>query len=252
MLWSNSMRRDWTKSGLDLHLDLDSEPRGRRVALEQALRRAVRDGRLAPGVRLPATRVLAADLAVSRGTVTAAYEQLVAEGYLAARRGAGTVVAAVPAAHRDGLPAGEGAHTPQGPRHDLRPGRPDVTSFPVEEWLRAARRVLPRTEAAAFAIGDPRGHPALRAALAEYLGRTRGVVADPGTIVVTSGFMQAIGLLSGVLADAGCTAVAMEDPCVPIHREAVRRAGPRVVPLPVDGQRDDARPLRYRTARAAP
>ena len=90
------MASEWTKlrSGLDLHLGFDPDGTdGRRVGLEVALRSAIRDGRLAPGARLPATRALAGELGVARGTVTAAYGQLVAEGYLSARRGAGTVVA---------------------------------------------------------------------------------------------------------------------------------------------------------------
>ncbi|GAA5121141.1 MocR-like pyridoxine biosynthesis transcription factor PdxR [Pseudonocardia adelaidensis] len=226
--WANSRR------GLDLHLDFDPAGDGRRTGLEVALRTAIRDGRLAPGARLPATRALADELGVARGTVTAAYGQLVAEGYLSARRGSGTVVARVPSADR--APREPLAPPPAAPRfrHDLSPGRPDVSAFPVQAWLNAARTVLPRVEPAAFALGDPRGRPELRAALAEYLGRTRGVIADPDTIVVTSGYMQALGLVARVLHDQGCTRIAMENPCAPFHREVVRRAGLDVVPLPVD------------------
>src|SRR5687768_5190998 len=92
------MPSEWAnvRGGLDLHLDFDPAGRGRRAGLERALRAAIRDGRLAPGTRLPATRILAGELGVARGTVTAAYDQLVAEGYLSARRGAGTVVADMP------------------------------------------------------------------------------------------------------------------------------------------------------------
>ncbi|WP_147254475.1 PLP-dependent aminotransferase family protein [Pseudonocardia hierapolitana] len=231
------MPSEWAnvRGGLDLHLDFDPAGHGRRAGLERALRAAIRDGRLAPGTRLPPTRVLAGELGVARGTVTAAYDQLVAEGYLSARRGAGTVIADVP------VPAGNRAErqtraVPPVPpvRHDLMPGRPDVSAFPVQAWLRAARAVLPRVETAAFAIGDPRGRPELRSALAEYLGRTRGVITDHDSIVITSGFMQALGLIARVLHDRGCAAIAMEDPCVPFHREVVRRAGPGVVPLAVD------------------
>jgi GntR family transcriptional regulator / MocR family aminotransferase len=243
--WSNSgIAGGSEQGGLDLHLDLDPiGAGGRRAGLEQALRAAIRDGRLAPGARLPATRVLAGELGVARGTVTAAYDQLVAEGYLSARRGAGTVVAEVPVRL-----AGSGARTPgrgapirvptpsapQAVRHDFMPGRPDVSAFPVQAWLNAARTVLPRVEPEVFALGDPRGRPELRTALVEYLGRTRGVVADPDTVVITSGFMQALGLVARVLHDQGCTAIAMEDPGLPFHREVVRRGGPRVVPLAVD------------------
>lgn len=168
---------------------------------------------------------------MARGTVTAAYDQLVAEGYLSARRGAGTVIADMPVPSGNRAERRTRAVPPVPPvRHDLMPGRPDVSAFPVQAWLRAARTVLPRVETAAFAIGDPRGRPELRSALAEYLGRTRGVITDPDRIVITSGFMQALRLIARVLHDRGCAAIAMEDPCLPIHREVVCRAGPGIVP----------------------
>jgi GntR family transcriptional regulator/MocR family aminotransferase len=88
---------------------------------------------------------------------------------------------------------------------------------------------------------DPRGRVELRVALADYLGRTRGVLTTPEQIVITSGYSQALSLLARVLADSGASAVAMEDPGHPFHREIVTRAGLRVVPLPVDvlGARSD-------------
>ncbi|MDU0295252.1 winged helix-turn-helix domain-containing protein, partial [Saccharothrix longispora] len=86
------MPQPWANSGVDLHLDLDPAD-GRRTGLERALRDAIRTGRLTPGARLPATRALALELGLARNTVAAAYDQLVAEGYLTARRGAGTQVA---------------------------------------------------------------------------------------------------------------------------------------------------------------
>ncbi len=116
------MSEDWTTSGVDLHLEPGTGT-GRRSGLERALRDAIRSGRLAPRARLPSSRALAADLGLSRGTVSAAFDQLVAEGYLTARHGSGTTVSELvgrgpPAASRG--PAGPA------PRHDLRPGRPDV------------------------------------------------------------------------------------------------------------------------------
>ncbi|GIM76224.1 PLP-dependent aminotransferase family protein [Winogradskya consettensis] len=218
--------------GVDLHLDLGAGG-NRRSRVEQALRDAIRSGRLAPGARLPSTRALAAELSLARNTVAAAYEQLIAEGYLAARPGSGTTVAAqaappVPVARPAALPA---------PRLDLRPGSPDVTTFPVEAWIRATRRALSRAPASVYDYGDPQGRPELRTALATYLGRTRGVLADPDHIVICSGYVQALSLLSGVIGGA----IAMEDPCLPFHREIVRHAGADVVALPVDsdGARTD-------------
>ncbi|MEV5518139.1 winged helix-turn-helix domain-containing protein, partial [Streptomyces flaveolus] len=107
--------------GVDLHLEPDAGE-GRRNGLERALRDAVRDGRLAPGARLPATRRLAAELGISRGTAKAAYDQLVAEGYLTARQGSGTRVAQLPSVAAE--PVGGAAHA-RAPRLDLRPGSPD-------------------------------------------------------------------------------------------------------------------------------
>ena len=209
---------------------------GRRNGLEHALRAAIQDGRLAAGARLPSTRALAAELDLARNTVSAAYDQLTAEGYLLARPGARTEVAAQTGAVAD--PAGDlpshdlrpGHET--APRHDLRPGTPDATHFPIGPWLRASRHALTRAPAKAFGYGDPRGRVELRTALADYLGRARGVVAAPERIVITSGSLQAIAILGRVLPGAG--PVAMEDPGMPMHQEVLRLAGQAVVPLPVD------------------
>ncbi|TYK45382.1 PLP-dependent aminotransferase family protein [Actinomadura decatromicini] len=225
------MPQDWTGSGVDLHLDLDPS-RGRRAGLEHALRAAIATGRLAPGAALPSTRALSAELGLARGTVTAAYDQLAAEGYLTATPGSRTRVAetAGPAP----APAAGRLAPPAEPAHDLLPGRPDLSAFPAEAWLRSTRRVLAAAPPGAHALGDPRGRPELREALAAYLGRARGVHATPDRIVVTSGYAQSLGLLTGVLAEAGTAAVAMEEPGHPFHREIVRRAGAEIVPLPVD------------------
>ncbi len=224
------MRKSWATSSIDIHLPVDRGV-GRRVALEQAVRMAVTSGRLTAGTRLPSTRALADHLDLSRGTVSAAYDQLVAEGYLVASRGAGTSVADLSWSSAQATPPPD---TTWGPRYDLRPGRPDVTSFPVATWLRAARRALTGASASVFSYGDPQGRIELRRALADYLGRTRGVHASPAQIVLTSGYVQAIALLCQVLVRSGSSVVAMEDPNLPFHREVVRWAGARVMGLPVD------------------
>ncbi|MFB4281358.1 MULTISPECIES: MocR-like pyridoxine biosynthesis transcription factor PdxR [unclassified Nonomuraea] len=223
------MRKDWAGSGVDLHLEL-SAGGGRRGALEDALRAAVRDGRLARGTRLPSSRSLAAQLRLSRGTVSAAYDQLVAEGYLTTRPGSGTEVAAV--SIPEPAPAAPEPAAPPEPVHDLRPGQPDVSAFPARAWLRATRHVLATAPAAVLGLCDPRGRIELRRALAGYLARTRGVVTTPGHIVVTTGFVQSLNLLAAVIGDGP---IAMEDPGHDFYREVVRRAGREVVPLPVDG-----------------
>ncbi|GHA23507.1 hypothetical protein GCM10010372_24510 [Streptomyces tauricus] len=114
------MESFWDGVGVDLRLGTDVSD-GRRAGLERALRDAVRDGRLAPGARLPATRRLAVELGISRGTAKAAYDQLVAEGCLTARQGAGTQVAPLPSV--DGAAPEASART-RAPRFDLRPGHP--------------------------------------------------------------------------------------------------------------------------------
>lgn len=229
-----------TSSGLDLHLELPAGL-GRRAALEHALREAIRSGRLAPEARLPATRRLATEFGMARGTIRAAYDQLIAEGYLTAHHGSGTRVARIPAL-RPTAPAPAPAPTPApapapaapAPRYDLRPGSPDPASFPTSAWLRATRRALAVAPAEVYGYGDPRGRIELRTALAGYLGRARGVLTTPEQIVVTSGYVQALALLVQVLARAGTAAVAMEDPGLAFHREVVRRHGGTVLPLPVD------------------
>ncbi|MGB2569794.1 PLP-dependent aminotransferase family protein [Micromonospora citrea] len=223
---------DWAGFGVDLHLELDATG-GRRAGLEGALRTAIRDGRLPPSTRLPATRALAAELGLARGTVSAAYDQLVAEGWLVARVGSGTEVSPLRQAPP---PSPARPPGPATPRYDLRPGSPDVAAFPVTAWLRATRRALAVAPATAYGYGDPRGRPELRTALAGYLGRARGVLADPERIVVTTGYAQALVLLTTVLRRSGPPVLAMEDPGLPFHREVVRRQGARVLPLPVDGR----------------
>ena len=137
------MTHDWTTSGPDLHLALASLGT-RHAALEDALRSAIREGRLAAGTRLPSTRALAGDLGLSRGTVVEAFAQLAAEGYLDARHGAGTWVAGL------ALPVARPGPVPERPRRAARfcfsPGLPDLTSFPEAAWIEraapgAARRV---------------------------------------------------------------------------------------------------------------
>jgi GntR family transcriptional regulator / MocR family aminotransferase len=243
------MPEDWATFGVDLHLETDAGT-GRRSGLERALRDAIRSGRLAPHARLPSTRALAADLGLSRGTVSAAFDQLVAEGFLTVRQGSGTTVSELP---QRLSPAGEGP--PGGadriPRHDLRPGRPDVSLFPVAAWLRATRRALSGARPEIYGYGDPRGRIELRTALAEYLGRARGVFAAPDQIVITSGYVQALALLARVLGAAGTAAIAMEDPGLEFHREVVRRSGLTVLTLPVDDRGARTETLTGITGRAA-
>ncbi|MER6916964.1 PLP-dependent aminotransferase family protein [Streptomyces sp. NPDC000594] len=249
----------WSGPGADLHLELrgtrlragshtgpGTGPRtGLRAGLTDALREAVRDGRLAPGTRLPSSRSLAADLGVARNTVVDAYAELVAEGWLTARQGSGTRVAAqavtlaAPRTARTAHPArtaDTGRTGPGTPRYSLVPGSPDLSSFPRTAWLRAARRALTDAPNEAFGYGDPRGRVELRTALAGYLARTRGVRCDPDRIVVCAGFAHGLTLLAGLLRARGADAVAVESHGLDLHRALLAERGLRLPPLPFDAR----------------
>jgi GntR family transcriptional regulator / MocR family aminotransferase len=202
-----------------------------RAQIERQLRDAVRSGRLHAGTSLPSTRVLARQLGVARGVVVEAYAQLAAEGYLATRQGAPTRVAPIAAARRADR---RRAAVPPPPRYDLRPSVPDLSAFPRRAWLAAERRAFARLPHAALDYPEMHGAEPLRLALASYLGRARGVVADPDRIVVTTGTLQSVGLLANVLRARGIDRIALEQPGFPIHRALLRRRGVSVVPVPVD------------------
>ncbi|MGW7383535.1 MocR-like pyridoxine biosynthesis transcription factor PdxR [Streptomyces sp. NPDC054794] len=234
----------------ELLLPAASAPaRTRGRSLQAALREAIRSGRLAPDTRLPSSRDLAADLGVSRGLVTEAYEQLTAEGYLRSGRGAGTWVggAVRPASPR----ARDLAPRSPGARADFVPGTPDLSLFPRAAWAAAQRGVLADLPHQDLGYPDPRGLPRLRTALAELLARRRGVVADPERIVVVSGVAQATTLLGHVLHARGWQAVGVEDPGSPQHEALYAAAGLGTVPLPLDGDGLAVGPLRASGLRAA-
>jgi GntR family transcriptional regulator/MocR family aminotransferase len=214
---------------LALHRD-GQVPLGAQI--EDQLREAIRAGTLGPGTRLPSSRDLAGQLGVSRGVVVNAYRQLAAEGYLAARQGAPTSVstAASPAA----APASVAKPTPVRARFDLRPGVPDTSAFPRNAWLRSVRRALATMPDVDLGYGDPRGVVPLRSTLAQYLGRVRGVLADPARIIVTNGYAQGQGLVCRALAAGGVRRIAVEDPSHPEQRLVALRAGLELVPIGVD------------------
>jgi GntR family transcriptional regulator / MocR family aminotransferase len=204
----------------------------RRAQLEDRLRELVRDGTLAAGSRMPSSRALAGDLSVSRRLVVDAYAQLLAEGYLVARQGAGTYVAAT-AAVADGTPPAQPASAPQ---FDFFPGAPDLSAFPRTLWLRAMRDVLRSAPDGALAYPDASGAPELRGALSSYLRRVRGVVVEPDAIVVCSGATQGIALLARALRAQGVADIDIEDPGLPPHRGVLAYAGLRVRGVEVDEQ----------------
>jgi GntR family transcriptional regulator/MocR family aminotransferase len=201
-----------------------------RAQLEAQLREGIATGRLGAATRLPSSRALAATLGISRGVVVEAYAQLVAEGYLTVRRGAAPVVAATA---RPAVPAAP-ADAERVPRLDLRPGTPDLALFPRRAWAAAQRRALQVTADADLGYPDPAGHPRLRAALASYLGRVRGVDAAPERIVVCGGVAEVLVLLARVLRTSGATRIGVEDPSHDQTRALLAHHGLEPVPIPVD------------------
>ncbi|WP_326565788.1 PLP-dependent aminotransferase family protein [Amycolatopsis rhabdoformis] len=227
-------RRSAEGLGADLHLDhLDLRGRhGLRTSLMDALREAVRSGRLLPGALLPSSRTLAADLSIARNTVADAYAELVAEGWLTSRQGSGTRVARraeprrapAPGADRVPLKAPSPIRTPD-TKFSLLPGNPDLASFPRAQWLAAARRAIMAAPHEALGYGDPRGRVELRTALADYLARARGVYASPERIVICAGFVHGLRLIGSVLRARGVRTVAVETYGVPQYYDLLTETG---------------------------
>ena len=254
------------RATLELFAALDrSAPEPLRNQLEDAICAAITGGGAPPGTRLPATRVLAEALHVSRGVVSEAYAQIAAEGWIETRRGSAPIVRAVPAAGLSpgggaaaavvappaavlggpGVPPGAALRGPAAPsaraaspvpapRLDLTANAPDLSAFPRRAWSAALRRTLATMPDAALDYGDPQGDPELRAELAAYLVRVRGVVATPDALAITSGYTQGLWLTCRALAARGATTVAVEDPSLDDAWSTIRSAGLEVVGLPVD------------------
>ncbi|MDP9865093.1 MULTISPECIES: MocR-like pyridoxine biosynthesis transcription factor PdxR [Streptosporangium] len=256
----------------DLHVTVDRAAGGIAGQIARELRQAVRQGRLPAGERLPASRELAKDLGLSRGVVVEAYEQLVAEGFLISRVGAGTSVA--PAASR---PPAETARTTLAagkPYYGSRSTSPDLSAFPRERWLAAIRRALATLPADALDYGDPGGIPGLREELAGYLRRVRAADVSPDNLVIVGGVAQGLSLtlqaLTGQPAEGRAThdlnwfvdriahpaplpgriRLAVEDPTSLRQLPLLRAAGADLVAVPVDGEGVDVTALAATGARA--
>jgi GntR family transcriptional regulator/MocR family aminotransferase len=232
----------------ELLVDFDRAAGTLGLQLTAALRCAVREGRLAPNTRLPSTRTLATDLGVSRGVVTEAYEQLVGEGYLAARQGSGTRVTSacsmpVPASEERPLKQREFAY-------DLTPGRPDLTSFPRRAWAAAVRHVLNTAPHDVLGYPAPAGTQELRDVLADHLGRVRAVSAAADRITITGGVAQGLALVCRVLGRRGHTVLAVEDPSTHRQSDIFSLNGLHAVGVPVDAEGIDVDALHRSGARA--
>ncbi|MCE7002272.1 PLP-dependent aminotransferase family protein [Kibdelosporangium philippinense] len=224
-------------SGLDLHIGHIG--RNVRASLMDAFREAIRTGRLAPGTRLPSSRVLATDLGLGRNTVVRVYSELINEGWLTGLHGSGTEVS-----QRAAELVGERARPrkpaarPQ-PVHDLRPGHPDLSSFPRDEWIRAVKRTVSIAPSDAFGYTDPHGRSELRDVIARYLARARGLRARADNVIVCSGAAEGLRLVAAALAGAGVTKVAVEEFGLHTQRDALLNAGIEAVPIPVDADGAD-------------
>ncbi len=235
------MTIQWSGLGPDLLLRLDrGSGQPLRSQLEAGIRDAIRSGRLGVGERLPSSRELARDLAVSRGLVQECYAQLLSEGYLASHVGSATRVAT--GAHR--APPGPAAGPATGmaaPRliADFRSGVPDLASFPRSDWVWATREACRTVATADLDYGDPRGSAVLRHIIAGYARRVRAAAAAPEHVVICTGFAQGLGLMLRAATRLGVRCTAFEDPGYGSaeHSETVRAAAAasmRVVHVPVD------------------
>jgi GntR family transcriptional regulator / MocR family aminotransferase len=211
----------WRMSGgpeILLHLDR-SHPETLAGQLRAGIRDAIRTRRLAPGTQLPASRVLAEDLGVSRGVVVDAYAQLVAEGFLVTRPGSGTMVsdaAGITPAHSSWWHRrGQVRHRLWRPDLDLRPSGPDPALFPRLQAARTMTEILRRLPAAELGYTGPWGVAALRRQLESHLGRLRAAMAPADGIVVVTGRTQALTVIARTLVAAGHDHIAVEDPSDP-------------------------------------
>ncbi|MDN3359999.1 PLP-dependent aminotransferase family protein [Actinomadura sp. DC4] len=202
------------------------------VQLGRQLREAMNDGRVRAGERLPSSRALASALGVSRTVVTAAYEQLYAEGWLEGRHGSGTYVAdiAPAAAEMRERDDGSGGRPAEAGVIDLRPGVPWSGALDTPAWRRAWRLA---SNASPVARPDLRGLPGLRAALVEHLRRSRGVACPPERVLVTRGATSGLDLLAATVLRPG-DRVGVEEPGYPNARSVLAARGATVVPCPVD------------------
>jgi GntR family transcriptional regulator / MocR family aminotransferase len=243
---SNQTKSDSGGFPSDLFLrELPGTGRGKALHLTQQLRAAILGGRLVEGTRLPPSRVLAAELGISRSVVVQAYADLAADGYLEARQGAGTRVRTPAIDDTPSRRAADGTALAGQPRVcepllrtparvRLLGGLPDPQLFPRRAWMRHYRAALTAIPDMDLSYPDSRGAEALRVALGAYLGRVRGVVTTPEHVLVSAGVTQGLTLICRVLQRGGARRIALEEPCFGPHRDAIAMTGLTPVPIAVD------------------
>jgi len=224
---------------------------GRTRALHEALREAILDRRLRAGAELPSTRRVATAYGLARNTVIAAYDLLVAEGYVVTRAGAKAIVADVATRPTTRTPRLADGHlrarwqppswssavaTSDAWTPNFRLGVPDHRDIPFDVWRRLLARAFHPRHGAAFGYQPPHGRPRLREAIAGHVSFARAVSCRAEDVVVTSGARQAFDLLARLLVAPGRTTVAVEDPGYPTAGAAMAAAGADVVPVPVDDE----------------
>ena len=235
---------DPTHAALSLH-----------VRIQRAVRQLILDGVLDVGRQLPASRVLANSLGVSRGTVELAYSQLHAEGFIETRVGSGSFVSeqvrrlpgrggerrsvSHPATARlsqrgNAMLKGGGVRDFLKPR-PFAPGLPETCNFPLHIWERLQRQVLKQYGTAALLHSPPQGMEPLRRAIADYVSLERGARATPERVLVLTSSQQALTLCANVLLDAG-ERIYVEDPVYHGARKAFDAAGLACVPVPLDAE----------------
>lgn len=211
-----------------------ASPQPLHLQLSDNLRALVLTGRFA-GERLPASRIFAKELSVSRMTVTSAYDQLIAEGYLLARRGDGTYIAQHLPHLVTATPTAIAPPPEIRPYTPFHPGIPDQAGFPHRLWARHLERVWRRPDPRLLAQSDPLGWYELRAAIAAHMAAWRELDCVPAQVVITAGAWDGMDILRGAGLLAGKN-LALEDPGWPALRQIVEQAGCRPTPLRIDAE----------------
>jgi GntR family transcriptional regulator / MocR family aminotransferase len=245
-------------SGLLPMISVDRKsPKALHSQIYDAYRASIVDGGLSPGQRIPSTRVLAAEIGVSRFPVVNAYAQLLAEGYFESRVGAGTVVSrSIPDQFTSSPPAKEQNRSysklrPVSRRSSVLPrfkvdpwqgglgafgvGQVAFDQFPLDVWSNLVARRCRNMNPKSFHYGEQRGSGTLREAVAGYLRTSRSLRCDAEQIMVVSGSQQALELTARVLLDPG-DRVWIEEPSYRLARSVFTLAGCRITPVPVDGE----------------